>query len=103
LATLVVSPPVAVAAFSMSALASLVTVVPGRWKAADRPTVLTMIGACILFTPFGVLALRFAPPEASRTGIGMLTLLTLAALLAGWRVPVGAGLGARLGIGAWRV
>jgi hypothetical protein len=35
-----------------------------------------------------------------QAGIGMLTLVTLAALLAGWRVPVGAGLGARLGIGA---
>jgi uncharacterized membrane protein YfcA len=89
-----------VAAFSMSAMASLVTVLPGAWKAADRPTVLTMIGACILFTPFGVLALRFAPPDVIQGAIGILTLLTLAALLAGWRVPVGAGLGARLGIGA---
>jgi uncharacterized membrane protein YfcA len=35
LATLFVSPPVAVAAFSMSAMASLVTVLPGAWKAAD--------------------------------------------------------------------
>jgi hypothetical protein len=55
----------------MSALASLVTVVPGAWKVADRPAVLTMIGACILFTPLGVLALRFAPPEAIQTGIGI--------------------------------
>jgi uncharacterized membrane protein YfcA len=68
LATLVVSPPVAVAAFSMSALASLVTVVPGAWKAADRPTVLTMIGACHPVHALGVLALRFAPPEAIQTG-----------------------------------
>jgi uncharacterized membrane protein YfcA len=100
LATLFVTPPVAVAAFSMSALASLATVVPGAWKVADRRTVFLMIGACVLFTPLGVLALRFAPAEVIRTGIGVLTLLTLAALLAGWRVPVGAGLRARLGIGA---
>jgi hypothetical protein len=58
--------PVAVAAFSMSALASLVTVVPGAWKVADRRTVLTMIGACILFTPLGVLALRLRRRRRSR-------------------------------------
>jgi hypothetical protein len=44
--------------------------------------------------------LRLAPPEAIQTGIGALTLLTLAALLAGWRVPVGAGRGARVAVGA---
>jgi uncharacterized membrane protein YfcA len=51
LATLFIAPATAVAAFSMSALASLVTVVPGAWKVADRPAVLTMIGGAILFTP----------------------------------------------------
>jgi preprotein translocase SecF subunit len=45
LATLFIAPATAVAAFAMSALASLVTVVPGAWKVADRPAVLTMIGA----------------------------------------------------------
>jgi uncharacterized membrane protein YfcA len=100
LATLFIAPATAVAAFAMSALASLVTVVPGAWKVADRPAVLTMIGGAILFTPLGVLTLRLAPPEAIQTGIGALTLLTLAALLAGWRVPVGAGRGARVAVGA---
>lgn len=100
LATLVLTPSVAVAAFSMSALASLVTVVPGAWKVADRRTVALMIGACVLFTPLGILALRLAPPEVIRTGIGVLTLVTLGALLAGWRVPVGFGTKSRLGVGA---
>lgn len=100
LATLFVAPSVAVAAFSMSALASVATVLPGAWRVADRCSVLTMIMACVLFTPLGVLALRFAPPEVIRAAIGALTLLTLAALVAGWRVPIGAGRGARLGVGA---
>ena len=100
LATLVLNPPVAVAAFSLSALASLVTVLPGAWKVAERRAAMGMVAACVLFTPLGVLVLRFAPPEAIRAAIGALTLLTLGALLAGWRVPVGAGLRARLGIGA---
>jgi uncharacterized membrane protein YfcA len=100
LATLVLPPAVAVAAFSMSALASAVTVLPGAWRVADRRATLAMIGACIVFTPLGVLALRLASTEALRAGIGVLTLVTLGALLAGWRVPVGTGLGARLGVGA---
>jgi hypothetical protein len=92
--------PSAVAAFSMSALASLVTVVPGAWKVADRPTVLTMIGACVLFTPLGVLALRFAPPEVIQDRDRDADAPDPGRILAGWRVPVGAGRGARLGIGA---
>jgi hypothetical protein len=100
LATLVVSPPVAVAAFSLSALASLFTVVPGAWKVAERRTVWVMIAACLVFTPLGVAALRLAPAETIRTAIAVMTLVTLAALVAGWRMPVGAGLLPRLGIGA---
>lgn len=100
LATLILPPATAVAAFSLSALASMVTVIPGAWKVADRPAVATMIGACVLLTPVGVLALRFAPSEVLTTGVAVITLLTLAGLVAGWRVPVGAGTGSRLGIGA---
>lgn len=100
LATIVLAPPLAIAAFSVSALASLITVVPGAWKVADRRTVLLMIGACILFTPLGVLALRLAPVDVLRVGISVLTLLTLLVLLAGWRVPLGAGWPLRAGVGA---
>ncbi|MCU4654873.1 sulfite exporter TauE/SafE family protein [Roseibacterium sp. SDUM158016] len=100
LATLFLPPAVAIAAFSLSALASFVTVVPGAWRVADKRTVALMIAACVLFTPLGVLALRLAPEEAIRTTIAALTLLTLGALIGGWRVPVGAGTKSRLGIGA---
>jgi uncharacterized membrane protein YfcA len=100
LATLVLPPAVAIAAFSFSALASLVTVVPGAWRVADRRAVAVMLAASILVTPLGVLVLRLAPEEAVRTIVAVLTLATLAALLAGWRVPVGAGRRARVGIGA---
>lgn len=100
LATIFLPPPIAIAAFSLSALASLVTVVPGAWKAADRPSVAVMIGACVLFTPIGILALRFAPEAVIRTGVAVLTLLTLAALIAGWRVPARGGWPMRAGIGA---
>jgi hypothetical protein len=100
LATLVVPPAMAVAAFSLSALASLFTVVPGAWRVADRRAVGAMIAACLVFTPAGVAALRLAPAEAIRTAIALVTLGTLAALLAGWRMPVGSGAGPRLAVGA---
>ncbi len=100
LATVFVPPAIAVAAFSMSAMASFVTVVPGAWRSADKPTVAVLIAACILFTPFGVLALRYAPEDTLRTLVAVLTLLTLAALLAGWRVPVTGGWRMRATVGA---
>ncbi|MEM7723893.1 MAG: sulfite exporter TauE/SafE family protein [Pseudomonadota bacterium] len=99
LATIFLPPAVAVGAFSLSALASLFTVVPGAWRSADKPTVGLMIGMCILLTPVGVLALRFAPAEALRVAISILTLVTLAALIAGWKVPLRGGWRLRAGIG----
>lgn len=99
-ASLLVPPAIAVAAFSLSALASLVTVVPGAWLVADRRAVVQMILACMVVTPLGVLVLRLAPEETLRLVIGVLTLLTLAALLWGFKVPIGAGWRARVGIGA---
>jgi len=100
LATIFVPPAVAVAAFSMSALASLLTVVPGAWKAADRPAVAVMIGACLIFTPLGVFLLRVAPEDAMRATVCIVALVTLAVLMAGWKVPLRGGWPMRAGVGA---
>lgn len=100
LATVFLDPPIAVAAFALSATASLVTVVPGAWRVADRRMTLTMIAACLVAAPLGVAALRLAPSEAIRTAVCGLTLITLAALVFGWRMPLGGGLPIRLGVGA---
>ncbi|MBV0912894.1 sulfite exporter TauE/SafE family protein [Anianabacter salinae] len=100
LATIFIAPALAVAAFALSALASLVTVVPGAWRAADRRGTLLMIAACLVATPLGVAALRLAPEDAIRTAVCLLTLATLAALVSGWRLPLRGGLPLRLGVGA---
>ena len=100
LATIFLPPAVAIAALSMSALASLVTIVPGAWRVADRRTVIIMIAACVVFTPIGVALLRFASADAIRTGVSILTLATLAIMLAGWRVPLRSGWPMRAGVGA---
>ncbi len=100
LATIFIAPAIAVAAFALSAAASLVTVVPGAWKAADKRTTLIMIAACLVATPLGVAALRLAPDTAIRAAVCILTLVTLAALVSGWRLPASSGLPMRLGVGA---
>ena len=65
-ATRVVPPEVAVGAFSLSALASLFTVVPGAWRVADRPSVIRMIaGGGAGQRPFGVWLLRVAETDVT--------------------------------------
>lgn len=100
LATVFVTPALAVAAFSVSALASFVTLVPGAWRVAERPTVALMLAACIVATPLGVAMLRLLPAEIIRTALSVLVLLTLAAMVAGWRLRAGGGPGLRMAVGA---
>lgn len=100
LATIFLPPALAIAAFSLSALGSLFTVFPGAWKAADKRSTLMIVGMSILFMPLGIYALRVAPEVAIRTTVCLLTLLTLALLLSGWKVPLRGGRGLQLGVGA---
>jgi uncharacterized membrane protein YfcA len=100
LATIFLHPALAIAAFSLSALASLVTMVPGAWKVADRRAVALMVGACLIFAPLGVAALRLVPSDTIRVAISAVTLVTLAALIRGWRVPVSGGRWWQAGAGA---
>lgn len=64
LATTVVDPAVAIAAFSVSALASLVTIVPQAWPNADIKETFTLIGAAFVTTPFGVWLLKVGDAAA---------------------------------------
>lgn len=100
LAAIFLPPALAIAAFSLSALASLMTVVPRAWAVADRRQTLLMVGMSLLTMPLGIALLRLAPEVTIRTVVCGLTLVTLAALLAGWKVPLRGGLGLRLGVGA---
>lgn len=92
--------PVAIAAFSLSALASMITVVPGAWRVADRRVVTIMIGITVAFTPLGIWALGALSAEAIRTAVSVVVLVTLAALVAGWRVRSGGGWGTRGAVAA---
>ena len=79
------APPLAVAAFSLSSLGSVVTVLPQAWRDAHRKTVLIMLGAALIFTPLGLWVLRIVDPTIIRWAVSVLVFLTLAALIMGWR------------------
>lgn len=100
LSTIFMSPPLAIAAFSLSALASLFTVFPGAWKVADKRATLLIVAMSLVFMPVGIFLLRITPEVTIRTAVCVLTLVTLVALLAGWKVPLRGGRGLHLGVGA---
>ncbi|UWQ95019.1 sulfite exporter TauE/SafE family protein [Rhodobacteraceae bacterium M385] len=100
LATIFMPPPLAIAAFSLSALGSLVTVFPGAWKSADKGQTLMVVAMSIVFMPVGIFLLRIAPEVTIRTAVCVVTLLTLVLLVSGWKVPLRGGRGLQLGVGA---
>ncbi|WP_240722265.1 sulfite exporter TauE/SafE family protein [Poseidonocella sp. HB161398] len=100
LATIWVAPPVAVAGLALSALASLVTVVPRAVRQVEPGPTALMIGAAFLTAPLGIWVLRTADPLALRWMMSALVALTLAALMAGWRYSAVPGRGTRALVGA---
>ena len=99
-AVALVPPELAVAAFSLSALASLVTVVPRAWAVIDRRAVALLLVAAMAGFPLGIWALRTWDANTIRWLVSGLVLVTLAALAAGWRMKAAPTTGARLGVGA---
>jgi len=76
------SPADAVGIFALSALASLVTVVPRAWREADRPAVAQLLVGAAVTLPIGLYVLRTAPTEVLRWAISLVVLGTVAALAA---------------------
>ena len=92
LATALIDPVLAIAAFAFSALASLFTLVPAAWTVCDRRTTVAMIAAATLTLPLGIWLLRMLDPVAVRLAISGLAVLTLTALIAGFRFRVRPGI-----------
>lgn len=99
-AVALVPPELAVAAFSLSALSSLVTVVPRAWTSIDRRAVGVLLIAAMAGFPFGIWALRTWDETVIRWLVSGVVLVTLAALVAGWRMKTAPTTGARIGVGA---
>ncbi|NKX43498.1 sulfite exporter TauE/SafE family protein [Roseicyclus persicicus] len=98
-AVALVPPELAVAAFSLTAVSSLVTVVPRAWPMTGKRTLGLMLAGATAGFPLGVWVLRAADETAIRWAVSGLVLATLAALVAGWRMRAAPGTGALLGVG----
>ena len=99
-ATIFWVPELAVASFSVSALASLVTLVPRAWGQMDKPSVLTMIGFSVLGAPLGIYLLRTSDVAHIRWAVLGIAAVTLAALMSGWRQQVSSLRITQAGVGA---
>ena len=93
-----IAPPVAVAAFALTALIALVTVVPRAWGAVDKPGMAQLLAGTMLGFPLGIWALRVWDAAAIRVMVSLLVLATLAVLIAGWRMTARPRAGTRLGV-----
>ncbi|WP_136637539.1 sulfite exporter TauE/SafE family protein [Pseudooceanicola onchidii] len=77
---------VAIAAFNLSAVASLVTVVPKAWKQVDRRAVWVQILCACLSASAGIFVLRTVDVTWLKWAMVLLIAATLIALIAGWRL-----------------
>lgn len=75
----------AVAAFAVSAIASLVTVVPRAWGQADQKAVSWMICIATMTLPIGLYILRCNDVTTMRWAVLAVSTITLIALMSGWR------------------
>lgn len=92
--------PMAVAAFSVAAIGSLVTLVPRALRHAERgPTVIMLVSA-LLTAPLGIAVLRVVPQDPLRWMVAAVVAGTLAVLMTGWRYRAQPSVLARLGVGA---
>jgi uncharacterized membrane protein YfcA len=95
-----IAPAMAVAAFALTALIALVTVVPRAWGAVDKPGLGQMLLGTMLGFPLGIWALRVWDGGIIRLAVSVVVLLTLVVLVAGWRMAAHPRPAARLGVGA---
>ncbi|MEM8655262.1 MAG: sulfite exporter TauE/SafE family protein [Pseudomonadota bacterium] len=100
MATAFVPVEMAIAAFGVTALASLVSVVPRAWGQADRPNVVLMIVVATLALPLGIAVLKANDVTTMRWAVLAVTTITLVALMLGWRYQAAPTRAARVGVAA---
>ncbi len=97
-ATIYLPVRMAVAAFAISAFASLVTVVPRALPQADRRAIAPMILLAAASLPVGLWILRSHDVTTMRWAVLAVTAITLAALISGWRYAMTPGPRTRAGV-----
>lgn len=100
LASWIVPPIVAVPALQISAMVSLVTVVPRVWRMAEPRTTALLVASSLLAAPLGIYALAHTSETVLRWTVSAIVALTLLALLTGWRYRTPPGMLATAAVGA---
>ncbi len=95
-----VEPVVVIPAFYLSALISLVTVVPRAIPKAEPRTSITLVVSSIVAAPLGVYLLLNLSEDVLRWSVSIIAGIALTALLSGWRYTTPPGLVATAGVGA---
>ena len=99
-AVMFLPPAVAIAAFSVSAMSSFVTVVPKALPLVNLRSVTELIVSASVAASLGIWVLSVADVTFIRWCVVAVCSVTLAALIAGWRYKVLPGLRTRIAIGA---
>jgi len=76
-AVALIDPVLAIAAFAIASIGSIIAVVPQAWAQADKRASLTMLGAAVVFLPLGIWVLRQTDPTALRWVVSAIVLGTL--------------------------
>ncbi|MDU8945080.1 sulfite exporter TauE/SafE family protein [Ovoidimarina sediminis] len=93
IAAALIDPVLAIVAFALGTLSSLVTLVPAAWRQCDRRVTLLMIAAASATLPAGIWLLKILDPEAIRLAVALVAAVTLGALILGMRFTIRPGLG----------
>lgn len=99
-AVIFIPPAAAIPAFSVAALASVVTVLPRALPQINRRAVGVMLIFATVAAWGGIWALRHTDVTAIRWAVVIVALVTLAALVSGWRYSVEPSMRIRAVIGA---
>ncbi|MFP7570632.1 sulfite exporter TauE/SafE family protein [Marivita sp. S2033] len=87
-AVIFLPPAVAIAAFAVSSLSSVVTILPKALPLVNRRAVGILIATATLSASLGIWVLRVADVTAIRWAVVTICAATLLALMAGWRFSV---------------
>ncbi|MCK0148592.1 sulfite exporter TauE/SafE family protein [Marivita sp. S6314] len=99
-ATVFLPPAVAIAAFSVSAMSSLVTVFPKALPMVDRKAVTILIVSATVSASLGIWVLTVTDVTVIRWVVVAVCAITLCALIAGWRYELEPSVLSRASVGA---
>ena len=94
--------PEAILIMALTGIGSSAALVPRAWRNGDRGEVASLALAAAVMVPFGLAAIAWLDPLVLRWVVSGLIVVTLVALITGWRYARRLGLLGRLAVGGWQ-